>query len=86
MAWPASMQKHTCLYIKHTRIDMGFVAQQLHIVCHTIHLLASPLRTRRFGKHLNNAFKNKIGTHDSKIRTSSNIKCKNSMLNHPIHD
>ena len=44
-----------------------------------------PLYTSRFTKRLNNAFNNKMGTHDSKMRTSSNIKCKNSLLNHPIH-
>ena len=44
-----------------------------------------PLRTSRFAKLLNNAFNNKMGTHDSKMRTSLNIKCKNLPLNHPIH-
>ena len=84
-SWPTSIQKLTRLYIKHTRVDMGFVMQWLHIVCHTIHLLASPLGTSRFAKCLNNAFNNKMGTHHSKMCTSSNIKCTNSPLNHPIH-
>ena len=48
--------KHTHLYIKHTRVDVGFVAQQLHILRHTICLLASFLCTSHLTKHLNNAF------------------------------
>ena len=47
-------------------------------------LLTSRL-TSRFAKRLNNAFNNKMGTRDSKMRTSSSMKCKNSPLNHPIH-
>ena len=44
-----------------------------------------PLRASRFAKCLNNAFNNKMDTHDSKMHTLSNIKCKNLPLNHPIH-
>ena len=44
-----------------------------------------PFRASRFAKRLKNTFNNKMGTHDSKMRTSLNIKCKNSPLNHPIH-
>ena len=44
-----------------------------------------PFRASRFAKHLKNAFNNKMGTHDSKMCTSLNIKRKNSPLNHPIH-
>ena len=43
------------------------------------------LRASHFAKRLYNAFNNKMGTHGSKMCTSSNIKCKNSPLNHPIH-
>ena len=59
----------THLYIKHTGVDMGFVTWQLHIVRHII-----PLCTSRFSKCLNNAFNNKMGTHDSKMHTSLKYK------------
>ena len=48
--------KHTRLYIKHTRVDVGFVAQRLHILRHTNRLLASFLCASRLTKRLNNAF------------------------------
>ena len=38
----ASIQKQICLYIKHPRMDADFLSRQLHKLCHTIHLLASP--------------------------------------------
>ena len=69
--------KHTRLYIKHACVDMGFVMRWLHIVCHTICLLAFPLHTSCFAKRLNNAFNNKMGTQDSKMHTSLNIYVKN---------
>ena len=62
---------HVPLY-KHTRVNMGFVTRRLYIVHHTIHLLTSPLRASFFTKCLNNAFNNKMGTHDSKMHTSLN--------------
>ena len=48
--------KHTRLYIKHIHLDVRFVAQQLHILCHTNRLLASFLFASRLTKRLNNAF------------------------------
>ena len=48
--------KHSCLYIKHTGVDVGFVAQRLHILRHTNRLLASFLCANRLTKRLNNAF------------------------------
>ena len=44
-----------------------------------------PLRSSHFAKCLNNAFNNKISTHDSNMHALLNIKCKNLPLNHPIH-
>ena len=52
--------KHTCLYIKHTHGDVGFVAQRLHIVRHTNRLLASLFCASRLTKRLNNALKIKF--------------------------
>ena len=63
----------------------GFVTRRLYIIRHTILHLASPLWASCFTKCLNNAFNNKMGTHDSKMHTSLNIRCKNSLVNHPIH-
>ena len=37
-----SIQKHTCLSIKHPRMDADFLSRQFHKLCHTIQLLASP--------------------------------------------
>ena len=50
--------KHTRLYIKHSRVDVGFVAQRLHFLRHTNRLLASFLCASRLTKRLNNAFIN----------------------------
>ena len=47
--------KHTRLYIKHICVDVGFVAQRLHKLCHTSRLLASFLCASRLTKRLNNA-------------------------------
>ena len=48
--------KHIRLYIKHMCVDVGFVAQWLHILRHTNHVLASFLCASRLTKRLNNAF------------------------------
>ena len=50
--------KHTRLYVKHSRVDVGFVAQRLHFLRHTNRLLASFLCASRLTKRLNNAFIN----------------------------
>ena len=48
--------KHTRLYIKYTRIHVGFLAQWLHILHHTNRLLASFICASHLTKRLNNAF------------------------------
>ena len=64
--YAGSIQKHTCLYIKHPQMDADFVSQQLHKLCHTIQLLAFPftlVASLHINIILNNAFNNnKMGT------------------------